>query len=94
MQKKCLKYLVIGLFTVLVTSSYLFPFISEPWSNYAKQCFIFIAVIIGFTLFIKTKIKLNCFALLFLLISTIPLIQYCFGILYYFEDVGDRKSVV
>ena len=87
MSRKWFKYLVIGFLTLFISSSYLTPFISDPWSNYSKQCFMFIAVIIGFTLFIKTTIKLNCFALLFLLISTIPLIQYSFGILYYFEDV-------
>lgn len=79
------KNILLVLCCILFSMSWLYPFHEKPWLTFGSEVLVFFPAIILIYIYIK-EIKMIPIAFIgVFLISFIPIIQYFFGLIYFFE---------
>ncbi len=72
---------------ICFTLSILNPSFYPPWSSFISEYLAFLSLIFLLPLFVKNTISIPKISLFFILISIIPIAQYSFGQIVYFDKV-------
>ena len=80
-----MKFFLLLLASVFIALGWLLPIHYRPWVTYTGELFAFLSLFALAAIYLKDKIRLPVISLPLLLLSTIPLIQYVSGELFFFD---------
>lgn len=80
-----MKFFLLLLASVFIALAWLLPIHYRPWVTYTGELFAFLSLFALAALYLKDKIKLPIISLPLLFLAGVPLVQYFFGVLFFFD---------
>ncbi|MDK1684499.1 PglL family O-oligosaccharyltransferase [Acinetobacter terrestris] len=80
-----MKFFLLLFSAIFISLAWLLPIHYRPWVTYTGELFAFLSLFTLAALYLKDKIKLPVLSLPLLVLTTIPLIQYLGGELFFFD---------
>lgn len=80
-----MKFFLLLLASVFIALAWLLPIHYRPWVTYTGELFAFLSLFALAALYLKEKIKLPVISLPLVLLATVPMLQYFWGELFFFD---------
>ena len=80
-----MKFFLLLLASVCIALAWLLPIHYRPWVTYTGELFAFLSLFALAALYLKNKIQLPVIGLPLVFLASIPLLQYAFGELFFFD---------